>query len=92
MLSEFCKKPTPEGRGGKMLEETLLDYAFVSLDTNDYSTFTVAEDRGAVPDYSYRRCEEEVENNARPRAHWAESKGCGKTFYELRVVRATKSS
>jgi len=25
----FCKEPSPGGRGGKMLEETLLDYALM---------------------------------------------------------------
>ena len=28
-LSDFCKEPTPEGRGGKMLEETFLGYSFI---------------------------------------------------------------
>jgi hypothetical protein len=27
----FCKEPSPGGRGGKMLEETLLDYALVRV-------------------------------------------------------------
>src|SRR5450755_44257 len=52
----------------------------------------LSQDRGAVPDYSYRRCEEEVEDNAHPRAHRSKSKGFGETFNKLRVVKATKSS
>ena len=30
-LSDFCKEPSPSGRGGKMLEETPLDYALVRV-------------------------------------------------------------
>jgi hypothetical protein len=28
MLSDCCKEPSPNGRGGKMLEETLIAYSF----------------------------------------------------------------
>jgi hypothetical protein len=29
--SDCRREPSPSGRGGKMLEETLLDYSFISL-------------------------------------------------------------
>jgi hypothetical protein len=52
----------------------------------------LSKDRGAIPDYSYCRCEEEVEDNAHPRAYRAESKGFGKAPNEQRVVKAPQSS
>jgi hypothetical protein len=30
-LSDFCKEPSPSRRGGKMLEETFLEYALVRV-------------------------------------------------------------
>jgi len=30
-LSDFCKEPSPSRRGGKMLEETFLQYALVRV-------------------------------------------------------------
>jgi hypothetical protein len=36
-LSDFCKEPSPRGRGGKMLEETPLEYALLSLCSNECS-------------------------------------------------------
>jgi hypothetical protein len=35
-LSDFCKEPSPGGRGGKMLEETLLDYALTHVFAQKY--------------------------------------------------------
>src|SRR6266496_131728 len=72
-MSDFCKKPSADERGGKMLEETLLDYSYLPLcyvvvwnNLASFATSATPSNNTVSPDMSITRLGESTLNRTNP--------------------------